>query len=237
MLKIVNWMTVVVLSLGMIPCIVAAQPTISGNLSGNLGPGTYIVVGNCTVPTGQSLIIAPGTTLLFGGHYFFYVNGQLTAVGTEVDSIKFLPQDGTTATRHGGLRFQPGTPTNNVLSYCRIDNARNQSFPIYTGGAIFVQSATLTVSHSRITNSISNTGGGLYANAATVIITACDFVADSAVDGAGIYANSCPITVTESGFYNTKCFGSGNGGGIFLVNCDQSQVRNSIFIGNHSDGT
>jgi hypothetical protein len=214
-----------------------AQPNLSGNLSGNLGPGSYVVVGNCTVPAGQSLTIQPGTTLLFSGHYTFFVYGQLTAMGTAADSIRFLPQNPGDAYRHGGLRFQPATPQNYMLAYCRIDNARNQTFPIYTGGAIYVQNANLILSHSLITNSISNTGGGLYSSGGTLTVSACVFVADSANDGAGIYATNGSTAVTGSEFYDNKCFNSGNGGGIFLYYSNPALVDHCIFYRNHSDGT
>ena len=41
----------------------SAQPTIHGDLSGTLGPGTYIVDGDCQVPVGQQLEIQAQTIL------------------------------------------------------------------------------------------------------------------------------------------------------------------------------
>jgi hypothetical protein len=232
-------LTILVAGLAMLllAAVLSAQPNLSGNLSGTLGPGSYVVVSNCAVLAGQSLTIQPGTILLFSGHYFFSIYGQLTAIGTAADSIKFLPQHPGDACRHGGLRFQPTSPQNYTMSYCRIDNARNQTIPVYTGGAIYIQNANLTLSHSLITNSISNTGGGIFGSGATLSVSSCVFVADSATDGAGIYVENCPITVIESEFYNNICINSGSGGGISLNNSDQAQISHCTFAGNHSDGT
>lgn len=229
---------IILTALFLAPFTSEAQPTLSGNLTGVLTAGTYIVTGNCSVPAGEVLTIEPGTTLLFSGHYFFNVYGQLTANGTETDSIKFLRQNPTEECRHGGIRFQINSSPENSLSYCWIDNAKNQSFPVYIGGAIYIKNAGLVLSHCKITNSKSNTGGGLYAEAATIYIDNCIFDADSAEMGAGIYAEGInQINITYSEFYNNKCINSGYGGGVFFNQCTQATVTNSIFAHNSSAGS
>ena len=237
MLKIRMLSTVVLLAIGFFPPSVMGQQTINGDLSGNLGPGTFIVDGNCNVPSGETLVIESGTTLLFSGAFYFSVYGQLNANGTETDSIKFIRQFPTEESRHRGIRFQSGSSVNSSLSYCWIDNGKNQNFPIYIGGALYVKDAGLTLSHCRITSSKSNTGGGLYAENSTIAITNCFFEADSAEMGAGIYADNCPITITESEFYDNVCLNNGYGGGIFLYASSQSIVSRCIIAGNSSAGS
>jgi hypothetical protein len=232
-----RWVSCLSLMIGLAPGLTLGQPTISGNLSGNLGPGTFIVAGTCTVPAGQTLTIAPGTTLLYAGNYFFNVYGQLNADGTSSDSIKFLRQNPTEACRSRGLRFQPGSSVNNSLSYCWIDFAKNQTFPIYIGGAVYIKTAGLTLSHCRITNSTSNTGGGLYAEGSTVTIEHCYFDADTAEMGAGIYATGCTISIDSTEIYRTQCINAGYGAGIFLQSCAQAAVSHCIVAYNSSVGT
>ena len=63
---------------------VSAQPQLSGPLSGTVGPGDFQVVGDCSVDSGQTLTIMPGTAFYFTGHYWLKVNagGELHADGT-----------------------------------------------------------------------------------------------------------------------------------------------------------
>lgn len=216
---------------------VCAQQEISGSQSGTLGPGTYLVVGDIRVAPEATLTIAPGTTFLHNGNWKWLVYGQLSAVGTATDSIKFLSQDGTPSTRPGGIRLQPITWQNYLLSYCRFDRALNQNYASMMGGAILIMNAGLSLSHSLITNNTSDNGGGLCGQNATLSIDSCVFAANSAINGAGIYVESCPLTVTGSKFYDNVCTDAGTGGGISVNYEDQTLISNSLFAGNHSDGT
>ena len=59
------------------------------DLSGNLVAAEYRVTSNITVEVGNTLIIEPGSILLFEGNCEFIVEGILKAQGTESDSIIF----------------------------------------------------------------------------------------------------------------------------------------------------
>jgi hypothetical protein len=226
------------LLLMLLSCHAWGQPNLSGNLSGTLGPGYYLVVGNCFVQAGQSLTINPGTTLMFMGHYYIMVNGVLTAQGTATDSIKFVPVALEHQYRWAGLRFEYGNVPSS-LSFCRMDHTLNLFLPTAYGGAIYVNNTVLNVSHSRLTRSHAAMGGGLYATGATLTITDCEFAADSADDdGAGLYAVNSSVTITGSGFYNNRCIGqTANGGGVCLDQCYQALISHCVFTGNHSAGT
>ena len=191
------------------PGVAGAQPTVHGSLSGTLGPGDYIVDGDCWVDAGNSLTIQPGTTLLFSGHYTFDIYGMLTAVGTEQDSINFIRQFPTEACKHGGIRFHNGSSPNSILSYCWIDYAKNYSSPNYSGGAIYVQNVGITISNCTISNGYASTGGG-------------------------IYATGSPLTINECIFFRNS---AGNGGGLYLYSSSGAQVSNSIFAKNASTST
>ncbi|MBU1652244.1 hypothetical protein KKA00_08490, partial [bacterium] len=104
----------------------AAQTYINGDLSGTLGPGEYIVVGDCYVQLSESLTIEPGTTLFFSDYFTLYVYGQLLAEGTVQDSIRFTRYYPTEDCYHGGIRFMPGDSVQNRISYCHIEYANNE---------------------------------------------------------------------------------------------------------------
>ena len=91
-----------------IPWTLAAQTQISGPQSGTLGPGTYIVTGNITVNAGQTLTIAPGTTFLHNGYWYWKIYGTLHAVGTVADSIRWLRQNPVPAHRWAGDSIPAG---------------------------------------------------------------------------------------------------------------------------------
>lgn len=194
----------------LIPLVSFGQPSISGDLTGTLGPGEYIVVGDCQVPAGQVLDILPGTTLLFSGHYTFKVYGQLNAIGTESDSILFVRQYPNENCRHGGVRFYGQSTFRSTLSYCLIDNANNQNYPNWYGGGIFSDHYNVIVTHCRITNCYAyNGGGGLYSTDSSVQIQDCVFMDNI----------------------------SSNGGGVYLNNSSNSTIENSIFARNSSTST
>ncbi len=102
---------------------------LSGELSGTLEAGAYAVVGNITVVHGDSLVISPGTTLLFAGPYTFTIFGYLRAAGTETDSIRFQRRFGTTSWY--GIVFQPVSNDSSCMEYCYITNSSAQGIEIY----------------------------------------------------------------------------------------------------------
>jgi hypothetical protein len=105
----------------------AMAQNISGPLSGSLGPGTYYVVGDISVQINDSLLIEAGTTLLLNGDYAFSVFGHLHGTGTEVDSIIFNVNTGTSY--WDGIHFINAPSSSSILEYClvRKSNARGIS--------------------------------------------------------------------------------------------------------------
>jgi len=68
-----------------------------GNVSGlwTAGDSPYLIFGNITIPVDSTLIIEPGVTVEFQGHYALEVQGRLLAVGTENDTINITVNDTT----------------------------------------------------------------------------------------------------------------------------------------------
>jgi hypothetical protein len=191
-----------------------AQPQLSGHQSGNLGPGTYLVVGTIDVPVGQTLTIAPGTTFLHNGYWKWNIYGTLHAVGTQTDSIKWLRQNPVSERRWGGLRFQNGAPSGSIVSYCVVEWGYTPTTSPSTdmGGCIFSDGVSLTISHSRISHGDAWWGGG------------------------GICGNNASfLNITD----NLICDNKDNawkGGGIYLFNCTYCSVNYNVICRNQSTG-
>lgn len=176
----------------LLPICLFAQPSIHGSLSGTLGPGTYIVDGDCQVLNGNTLTIEPGTTFLFSGHFAIKVYGTINANGTESEPIEFLRQFPNETCRWGGLRFQPGAPGNSNLTYCLIDNCKNISYPnYYYGGGLWVSGVSLLVEHTTIQNCQASQGGGFYGTSnSNVRFVDCLIKGNTASNGGGLYYSS-----------------------------------------------
>lgn len=204
-----SFLLAILLSVALCNFVAIAQPSINGSLSGTLGPGTYIVNGNCTVDAGNSLTIEPGTTFLFSGHFYLKVYGTLTAVGTEQDNIVFKRQNPNTTCEWSGIRFMSGSSSRSIVSYAHLEYAKYQVWPDYNGGAFYIEQDGVTITNCWINDNYASSGGGIYVNAATPNISDCVF------------------------FGNT----AGNGGGLYLYNSSGVVVENCIFAKNKSTST
>lgn len=144
----------------------------------------YVAIDNLYIAT---LNIQPGVDVVFTGNYVFQVNGVVTAVGTEQDSIRFYKL--TNSPNWQGILFE-NTQPGSELAYCKISNARYSgirlinSAPNIRNCTIFANTATnggglslvfnnssvdsLVINDCRILNNTAySNGGGIYANMAT----------------------------------------------------------------------
>ena len=194
-LRICVSLTLVIMLL--VPITILAQPTIQGALSGSLGPGNYIVNGDCEVISGQSLTINPGTTFLHNGHHTWDIYGELTAVGTETQPIVFDRQNPIEENKWGGLRFQDGASEDCILQWCEIAFCKNQWAPNTRGGGIYIDRTGVDILNCTIRNCQAADGGGiftLYANG--LLISECTIINNFAQDAGGIYlSRTNPATV------------------------------------------
>ena len=203
-----------------------AQPTVSGDLSGLIGPGDFVVTGDCFVPSGETLTLLPGTNFLFSGRFTLWVSGQLIADGTPTDSIRFVRQFPTEDCKHGGINIQGDLSQNHSLSYCLIDYADNWDFPVCFGGGLFSEGVRITLSHCRITNCNALFGGGMYIYYSTAVISDCEIFGCTAIaEGAALWASFSSVVID-------CCEVVGNTGdhvgGIYLFSNDFAEVRNCL---------
>ncbi len=94
---------------------------VSGNQSGTwtVENSPYIMIGDVTVSSGQTLTVDPGVTVLSQGNYQITVQGLLLASGTQADSILFGISADNTGGIWQGIRLENVTGTDE-LHYCDI---------------------------------------------------------------------------------------------------------------------
>ena len=107
-----------------------------------------MVVGTIYVQYGDTLTILPGTTFRFNGNYDFPVYGEIIAVGTETDSIKFL-RNGSAA-QWNGIDLQITASDESRFEYCYVSGS--------DGGAIYCYSVNPTILHCTLYNNSAGVG-------------------------------------------------------------------------------
>lgn len=236
-----------------------AMAQLSGNLSGVLqGNTTYQVTGNITVQGGDSLIIEPGAVLIFSEGTQLIINGYLYAVGMEMDSIKFINNQGIT---WSGMIFNDSASDSCRLDYCVITGGN--SFGVYpenSGGGICCLSSSPTISNCTITGNSAVYGGGIFCYLSNAVIYNSVINANLAnLDGGGIYNDNCDLLISNSQIIgNTankrsggihcetytnpeivKCLIANNtaaydGGGISCMNYSTPYISNCTITGNYA---
>jgi hypothetical protein len=97
-----------------------SETYVSGELSTTTwtaANGPYRVVDTLTVLTGHSLTIEPGVDVLFDADVPIFIRGRIHAVGTELDSIRFLAGADSV---WGGLRISGGDSS--TLHFVRVSD-------------------------------------------------------------------------------------------------------------------
>lgn len=93
---------------------------VSGNQSGtwDMAGSPYNIVGEITVPNGETLTIEAGVEVVAMGNYKLTAEGNINAQGAVGDTIRFFGNGGLD---WGGIRLEDETNPSS-FSYCRISN-------------------------------------------------------------------------------------------------------------------
>ncbi len=214
------------MTLSLLPTFVLSQTTVNGNQSGvwSASNSPYLVVGEITVPFGDTLVIEPGVQVKFQGHFKFIINGNLQAQGSETDSITFTTDNPVVG--WWGLRFV-NADSGSVLSYCRIRNGKSSgSWPDNSGGGVSLWSSDVRIEHCLFeSNSSDYLAGALFCWDSTPVVNDCIFTGnDCSYDGGAIYLyfsdgnfTNCTVTGNSTFYYGAALASEGSYG--TLTNC------------------
>ncbi len=207
---------------------------------------TYIIDGEITIPDDSTLTIEPGVHVIFSGHYKFNVQGQLLAIGTEIDSIHFTTDDTTGFSNMDipdggwhGIRFDetPATNDSSKLIYCKLEygKAIGSITDDKNGGAIFIKNfSKVLISNCTIKNNRSNRdGGGIYSRGQSIINNTSILNNYAKEYGGGICCGYPGPTIMQS----IICYNiaeTGGGGGIECYGSSSPNIINSIITNNSS---
>jgi len=97
---------------------------VSGTQSGTWSPDNnpYEVIGDVTVPSGQTLSVQPGVIVQAMGLFQIIAQGNIIANGTVADSIYFISGQADPNALWDGIRLE-NTIVQSQFSYCRIEKA------------------------------------------------------------------------------------------------------------------
>ncbi len=229
---------------------------------------TYILYDTIWIDSGVKVTIMPGTKIEFLGNYPLYVNGAILANGAKSDTILFTTIDTTgyiSRSYYGWSIIYNHTPVANdssKFSYCTFEYAgylggnyggafyinnfnkikfNNSLFRFnnaYYGGAIYTDTANLTIINSTFSNNSAYIGGAIYQNINKVHYINNLFCNNEAGDGGAIYIlsddTSMLINNTIVNNYASYDYGMGVGGGLHLMGASYSQFYNNIIWGNYA---
>ncbi|MDO9255028.1 MAG: T9SS type A sorting domain-containing protein [Bacteroidales bacterium] len=218
---------------------------LTGNVSGTWtrAGSPYLIEGDISISSGQSLTVEPGVLVEFQDHYKFNVQGQLLAVGTRNDSIRFTIDD-TTGFRNlsvpyggwHGMRFGNSTPGDDTsrISFCRLEWGKAVGgSPYNNGGAIAVESYdNLVISNSLISHSFAAYAGGGIAISNSAIIVKGNTIYQNGAGFAcgGIAVSSCDPQIINNKIENNVALSSG--GGLGLSNGADPNIIENIIVKN-----
>ena len=125
---------------------------------------TMHIFGNITVAKDATLTIKEGVTVLFYGHYGLKItqNGQLTAEGTETDTIRMKSQEDSATTGWTGVTFEKMNPDapHSSLKYLRMEQVKKLQED--AGGALSIyQFSNISLSHLLLTKNMGNLSAAL----------------------------------------------------------------------------
>ena len=237
-----NWKLICIISLLLAAWgVVWGQTEVSGDVSGEwtLSGDPYIVIGNCTVPHGESLTIEPGVQVLFDGYFWLKSLGTLIAEGTESDSIIFTSNDlspsigdwryvkiegvGASASSIKFCRFSYGD--NGVYVDDSEAEIRRCDVLHQDGSGVRITNSEVMVHQSNITDcdrGISVSSG------AVVTIQYCE-IHENRQDG--IY-----VTTNASGTIQWNTIHRNSIRGLYFLNAGAMTVRRNVIAANTSSG-
>jgi len=204
--------TVVIQGTGFYDCHVL-DGIVNGILSVDCSP--YYVAGKVTIEDGDTLTIEAGVEMIFDCHCQLVVNGLLSAIGTEQDSIRFTCDAVFNPDHWGGLRFDSAHDSCR-LEYCVIEKGQAEGYwPDNIGGGVYCGSSSPSFAHCAIRDNWSESDGGAVhcRNGSSLAFTHCNINGNSSDRyGGGLYCVSSSLAFANCIISDNSA--SGDGGGM-----------------------
>ena len=225
----------------------------SGDVSGNwtIEDSPYIVDGHITVPMDSTLTIDAGVNVVFSGHYYMEIDGQLLAEGTINDTIKFTAQDTTV----GWLSIHFIDTNINEQETSRIEYCKVEYGKAVYGGGIYCDSSSPNIFNTLIANNeVSDYGGGISCvNSSSPTLINVTIKNNTAQAYSGIYCkNNSNIILQNVNIidnYGTAFYAEesssptlenvlikGNQGGGFICHTAENVILNNVLIRDNRSG-
>ena len=215
-----------------IVCLIAGKAfadhiIVQGEVSGQWNVDTVLVIGDLSIPDGETLLINPGTLVLFQGSYVINVKGAMIAAGNDNDTIYFSIADST--------GFHADTIPDGGWRGIRLDDIRTSNET-----SVFYR-CRFTYGKNVSQDTVIGNGGAIYVNKYNkVVIDECRFQDNfTTYNGGAVYLDSADITIKNSVFVNNRCGPEvapwGYGGAIAADN-SSPDIRWNVFSGNSSTG-
>jgi hypothetical protein len=234
----------------------AQTPVPGGPISGTwtLAGSPYQVMGETTIPNGQTLTIEPGVLVEWQGSYKMFVQGRILAQGTVTDSITFIAADPVAGWK--SIRFSYTSPANDTsrFTYCVFRYGKVYGdFPDNCGGAISVSSfSKLVVDHclfdqneaTDVSINPNPAGGAIAIENSSIMIRNSRFTNNVSVSGGAIIcATECMAWIINNEFIGNTApdpsggsvWGQGVGGALTVYLVSHPQVSHNIFRDNTAE--
>jgi len=189
--------------------------TLINFLSNPVWSGTKVLTSSYSVPSGQSLIIDPGTKVELAAGVSINVSGVLNAVGTSSQPITFTSTGSTSPGSWGPIVISGSGANGSTISYANIQ---------YGTEVDVTNASNVRIQNCNITNNIGN--GVSFSQGASGELANCTINGCSAGNGVVIQGNSTP-TLLNNTISNSYYHGI-----ISIGNTSYSQISNNILANN-----
>ncbi len=174
----------------------------------------YFIYNDVVIPDSETLIIEPGVTIYFQENFGLIVRGQLLALGTKENPIRFTNE--LSRIRWGGIIFDNVNVLNDSskIIYSIIEQSQIRSDK---GGGLFIDhTSKLLIKNSIIQNNDSGNygGGGLYLNYSDPIIENNTISFNNAYPwggGGGLMLSSSSPKIINNNISNNYSYHDGGG--------------------------